>query len=141
MAAERVVVAGNVNDRRALASFSQDLLDDVIVHLRPEPAAAQLPTVDDVADQVKTLGFGVTQEVEQPRRLAGGAAEVQVGNPDSAEAELAGVIVVHRDRSGCSGRHAGAGPPGRRAAMSSARGGCGMPRTLRRTRYSLTTAP
>src|SRR5215475_5754474 len=140
MAAERVMISGNVDDRRALASLSQHLLDDVVVHLRPEPPAAQLPAVHDIADQIKALGFGVTQEVEQPRRLAGGAAEVQIGDPDCAEAELAGVIVVHRDRSGCSGRHAGAGPPGRRAAISSARDGCGMPRTLRRARYGMTTA-
>src|SRR6516164_5463460 len=98
MPSERVVVAGNVDDGRSLSRLAQDLLHDVVVRLRPEPAPTQLPAVDNVADEVQVLRFGVTQEIEKEERLTGGAPEMQIGDPDGAEAEFAGVIVVHGDR-------------------------------------------
>jgi hypothetical protein len=44
-----VVVAGHIDHLHALAGQAQDLLDDVVVRLRPVPARAQLPPVDDIA--------------------------------------------------------------------------------------------
>ena len=46
-----VVIARDVNDMRSLARLAQDLLHDVVVRLRPVPLTAQLPAVDDVADE------------------------------------------------------------------------------------------
>ena len=82
-----VVVAGDVDDLRALARLAQHLLDDVVVRLVPVPAALQLPAVDDVADEVQVVGFGAAQEFEQRPRLAAGRAEVGVGDEDGTESE------------------------------------------------------
>ena len=109
-ARELVVVAGNEDHARALARLAQQLLDDVVVRLRPVPAAAQLPAVDDVADEVERLALGAAQEVEQRVRLAAGRAQVQVRDPEAAEAPIrqrcrgragAGVVVVADVRAGC----------------------------------------
>ena len=86
-ARELVVVARHEDHARALARLAQQLLDDVVVRLRPVPVAAQLPAVDDVADQEQRLAVGAPQEVEQRARLAAGRAEVQVGDPDRAKLE------------------------------------------------------
>jgi hypothetical protein len=64
-ARELVMVARNENHARALAGLAQQLLHDVVVGLRPEPAAAQLPAVDDVADQEQEVALDFAQEVEQ----------------------------------------------------------------------------
>ena len=91
-----VVIAGDVDDLRAFARLAQDLLHDVVVRLRPEPAFAKLPAVDDVADQVQVFRFVMPQEVEQIRRLAAARAEVDVGEPDGAVAvrRVFGIRVV-----------------------------------------------
>ena len=59
-----VVVARDVNDARAFARFAQNLLNDVVMLLRPVTAATQLPDVDQIADHVKRLKFVLTQEIE-----------------------------------------------------------------------------
>src|SRR5215468_3894072 len=79
---KRIVVARDVDDRRPLAYLAQDLLHDVVVRLRPEPAPAQLPAVDDVTDEVELLRLGVAQEIEKEQRLTGRAPEVQIRDPD-----------------------------------------------------------
>ena len=61
-ARELVVIAGHEDHACALAGLAQDLLHHVVVALRPVPRSAQLPAVDDVADQVQRLAFGVAQE-------------------------------------------------------------------------------
>ncbi len=65
VAQEFVVIAGNVDDAGALAALAQKLLDDVVVLLRPVPAALQAPAIDDIADQVERLGVVIAQEVEK----------------------------------------------------------------------------
>ena len=82
-----VVVARDVGDARALARLAQDLLDDVVVGLVPEPAALELPAVDDVAHQVELLALGMAEEIEQVGRLATGGTQMHVGNKDGAEPE------------------------------------------------------
>ena len=77
MAPKSVVVSGDVDDRRSLARLAQDLLDNVVVSLRPVPSPPQLPPVDNVADEVQIRGFGVTKEVEKQRCLARRAAQVK----------------------------------------------------------------
>ncbi len=82
-----VVVAGDVSDARALARLAQDLLDHVVVVLVPEPAALQLPAVDDVAYEIQVAAVGVAQEIEQARGLAARRTKVDVGNEDGAKRE------------------------------------------------------
>ena len=88
-----VVVAGDVGDAGAFARFAQHFLHDVVMRAGPVPAALELPAVDDVAYQVKPVGFVVAQEVEQIFGLAAGCSQVNIGNPDSA-------VPVHRQRRG-----------------------------------------
>ena len=70
VAQELVVVAGNVDEPRSLAGLAQQLLDHVVVGLRPVPAGFQLPAVDDVADEIDRVGLEIAQEGEKPFRLA-----------------------------------------------------------------------
>ena len=57
-----IVIAGDVDDLRALARRAQHLLHDVVVRLRPVPALLQLPAVEDVADQVERVGLCVRRK-------------------------------------------------------------------------------
>src|SRR5207237_8102865 len=77
-----VMITGDVSDPRTLADFAQNLLDNVVVRLRPIPRLLQAPAVDDVADEVDRLCFGVFEEVEQKLGLAAAGSEVQVRDPD-----------------------------------------------------------
>ena len=86
-----VVVAGHVDDARALARLAQQLLHHVVVALRPVPAALQAPAVDDVADQVDLVGVVVLQEIEQELGLAAARAQMNVGDED-------GAVVIDRRR-------------------------------------------
>ena len=73
IAREFVVIARHIDDARALARLAQQLLDDVIVRLRPVPAALQPPAVDDVADEIDRVGVVVFEEIEQQFGLGGRA--------------------------------------------------------------------
>ena len=80
------MIARHIDDARALARLAQELLHHVVVRLRPVPARAQLPAVDDVADEIDRLGVVPAQEVEQPLGLAAARAEMHVGDEQCAEA-------------------------------------------------------
>jgi hypothetical protein len=76
-----VVVSRDINDPRALARFSKNLLDDVIVLLGPVNSAAKLPGVNEIADDVKCGNFVVPQEFEERRCIAAARPEVDIRNP------------------------------------------------------------
>lgn len=79
-----VVVAGNINDFCSLAAFAEELLNDVVVLLRPVDAAPQRPDVNQIPDQVECVELRIAQELEQGGGLASPRAEVNVGNPAGA---------------------------------------------------------
>ena len=81
-----VVVAGNVNNPRLLATFPQQFLDEHIVFVAPEPFPLQLPPVNKVADNVEITAFAFAQEIQQQIHLRVLRAEVNVRNPNGAEA-------------------------------------------------------
>ena len=83
---ELVMVAGDVNDAGALARLPEQLLDHVIVRLRPVPGPPQPPAVDDVADQVDGVRVMVAKEVDQKLCLGRLRAEVEVGQEQRAQA-------------------------------------------------------
>ena len=96
-----VVVARHEDHMAALARAAQQLLHHVVVRLRPVPAAAQLPAVDDVADQIQRFALVFFQKIEQRPRLAARRAQVDVGYENGAEpgsvarhAGLVGVIAA-----------------------------------------------
>src|SRR5437879_4047781 len=78
VAQELVVVAGHVDDARAFARLAQELLHHVVMSLRPVPSRAQLPAVDDVADEIDGVRVVAAQEVEQPLGLAAAGAEMDI---------------------------------------------------------------
>ena len=82
LARELVVVARHEDHARAVANLAQQLLDDVVVRLRPVPAAAQSPAVDDVADQEESVGVVVAQEIERQLGLAAARAKMKIGEED-----------------------------------------------------------
>ena len=79
-AQELVVIARHVDDARALARLAQQFLHDVVMRLRPVPARAELPAIDDVADEVDVVGIVVAQETQEPVGLAAARAKMHIGN-------------------------------------------------------------
>ena len=47
-----VVVAGNINDLGMLAAFAEQLLDEHVIVIAPEPAELELPTVYEIAYEI-----------------------------------------------------------------------------------------
>ena len=84
LARELVVVARHEDHARAMAHLAQQFLDDVVVHLRPVPAGAQPPPVDDVADQKDRVRVVVAQEIQDQMRLAAARAQMHIGQEDRA---------------------------------------------------------
>src|SRR5438067_2986782 len=81
---ELVVIARNINHRHALARFPQNFLDHVVVHLWPVTTAAQLPDVDQIADDVEFPAIVIAQELQKRFRVARPCSEMDVGNPGGA---------------------------------------------------------
>ncbi|MCY1549678.1 hypothetical protein D9M68_858590 [compost metagenome] len=80
LAREFVVVARHEHHPAALAGAAQQFLHHVVVRLRPEPFATQLPAINDVAHQVQGLARVVLQELQQGAGLATRRAQMQIGN-------------------------------------------------------------
>src|SRR5208282_2972319 len=80
-----VVVARHVNDLSAFAGLAEDLLDDIVMFLGPEiPGRFQTPAIDDIAHEIKLIGFVVAEEIEQESGFASPSAQMDVGDPDGA---------------------------------------------------------
>ncbi len=73
-----IVVAWNEHHPRAAPDLAKQFLNDVVVRLRPVPARAKAPAVDDVADQVDRVGLDMAQHIQDKMRLAATRAQVQV---------------------------------------------------------------
>lgn len=73
-----IVVAGHKDYAGAFAGLTQQLLQHVIVRLRPKPPLSQPPTIDDVTDQIEIFTLGALKKIEQQIGLAAGGAEVHV---------------------------------------------------------------
>ena len=100
VAQKLVVVAGDVDYARALARLAQELLDNVVMSLRPVPGRFQRPSVHDVADQEDRVRIVVAQEFDKPLRLASAGAEMNVGEKQRANADRTFVFELQRQR-GC----------------------------------------
>jgi hypothetical protein len=92
---ELVVVAGDERHPGVLSVFPQELLDQRVVIVVPEPLAAQLPPINEIAHDVEVGGFGVAEEFEEFADLGVFGTQVHVGDPDSA--------IVHRRLSQVAG--------------------------------------
>ena len=85
VAEELVVIARNVDDAGALADLAQQLLHHVVVALRPVPALAQAPAVDDVADQIDRIGLVDLEEIEEDRRLAATCSQMNIREEEGSD--------------------------------------------------------
>jgi hypothetical protein len=79
------MVARDVDNTRALARLSQELLHDIVVRLRPVPGRLQCPAVDNVTDQIDRFSFVIAEEVEKLVGLATACSEVNVGDEQRAK--------------------------------------------------------
>ena len=94
-----VMVARHIDHPRAMLGLLEDAPHHVVVAGRPVPALAQLPAVDDVADEVEGLALGRLEKVEEQFGVAAGRTEMDVGNPNRAqrEARLGGIEMARLD--------------------------------------------
>ena len=90
-----VVVPGDERDMRMFAVLAQQFLDQRVVLVVPEPFAAKLPPINEIAHDVEVGGFGVAEKFEQFADLGVFRAQVDVGYPDRA--------IVHRRLSQVAG--------------------------------------
>ncbi len=84
IAQELIVVAGNINDCRALAAFAQKFLHNIVVFLWPMPVASQTPAINDITNQIDRFSIMATQEVQQKFGLSRFGAKMHVRNKQSA---------------------------------------------------------
>jgi len=82
------MIAGNVDDLRALARLAQYLLHEIVVGLRPVPVRFQCPTVNDVTYQIDGVGIMAAEKVEQLVGLRAAGTEMDVGDKQGAKAPI-----------------------------------------------------
>src|SRR5271170_4780576 len=71
-----VVVTGDVDYSSTLSAFSQKLLDDVIVFLRPIDSTLQCGKVDQISNDIQRLKIVFSQKIQQRFGLADFVAKV-----------------------------------------------------------------
>ena len=76
-----IVIARDIDGPRAFARFPENLLNDIVMLLRPVNPAAQLPDVDQVAHHIKSLKFVLAQKIEQRARVRATRAQMHVRDP------------------------------------------------------------
>src|SRR5208282_4912510 len=62
----------------AAADLAQEFLDDVVMRLRPVPAGAEAPAVDDIADQIDRVSLDMAQHIQDKVGLAAARSQVQI---------------------------------------------------------------
>src|SRR6266496_5981214 len=79
-----IVISGDVDYMRALASFPQNFLDHVVVLLRPVNSATQRPNIDEVAHDIERIKIVLAQKIEQRTSVAAARTKVRIGDPRGA---------------------------------------------------------
>ena len=90
------MVAWYENDPCSLAGGSQQLLQNVVVGLRPVNTAANFPQVYDVSDQVNGVGRVVLDEMQQGFGLCGLCSEMDVRNEEGPVMLRTDWVQIHR---------------------------------------------
>jgi hypothetical protein len=83
------MIARHVDHAGAFARLAEQLLDNVVMSLRPIPRRSQAPAIDNVADKVNAIGVVVAQKVEKQLRLAPASAKMHVRNEEGAKVSQA----------------------------------------------------
>jgi hypothetical protein len=80
-----VVVAGDIDYLGSFFGFTEDFSQYVIMRLGPKYTFFHAPDINDVAHQIKVIGFGVFEKIEEVVGFAAFEAKVHVGNPNGPE--------------------------------------------------------
>jgi hypothetical protein len=81
-----VVITRDINNAGAFARLAQNFLDDVVVLLWPVAPAAQLPDIDEIADDVKRFKLIIAQKIQERARVTPTRAQVNIRDPRSTDA-------------------------------------------------------
>lgn len=84
------MIAGHVDDARAFLDFAQDQIHDAAMVVVPEPASAQTPAVDDIADEIECVAVIVREKIREHFSFAAARAQMGVGDEDGAVARETG---------------------------------------------------
>src|SRR5438105_5978858 len=76
-----VVISGNIDDPGSFTRFAQNLLNDVVMFLRPVNAATERPDVDQIADDIEHVEFVFAQESQECAAVCGASAEMGIRDP------------------------------------------------------------
>jgi hypothetical protein len=79
-----IVIAGDKYNARAFTRLPQELLQNVVMALWPVRSTANLPEIDDVADEIERLALDVFQEIEKRGCLRIAHSEVDIGKKHGA---------------------------------------------------------
>ena len=77
-----IVVTGDVNYFGAFSALAKELLDDIVVFLRPENALLQRENIDQISHYIQRLEVILPEKIKQRFRLAVFVAEVNIRNPN-----------------------------------------------------------
>ena len=76
-----IVIAWNVNDPRPFAGLAQNLLNHVVMLLRPVNATFERPDVDQITDDVERVELVFLEEGKERRGITTAGPEMDVRNP------------------------------------------------------------
>ncbi len=79
------MITSNVDDVGTLATLAEQLLDHIIVLLRPMPIAPQAPPIDNIADKIDRLGFMIAKKIQKQFRLCGLGTEMHIRDKEGSE--------------------------------------------------------
>jgi hypothetical protein len=82
-----VVVPRHVAHPRAALEHAENASNHEARSVGPDEVALQLPAIDDVADEIQTLGLNAAEEVEKVLGAGKPAAEMNVGNEERADSQ------------------------------------------------------
>ena len=76
-----IMIAWNVNDPRPFAGLAQNLLNHVVMLLRPVNATFERPDVDQITDDVERVELVFLEEGKERRGITTAGPEMDVRNP------------------------------------------------------------
>ena len=87
------MVAGDKRDTGMFSVLAEQLLDEDILFSGPMPFSAQLPAIDEIADEIELLAFRLTKKIQQLAHLRMPGSQVNVRNPYGSIIHAAGPII------------------------------------------------
>ena len=92
-----IMVARNVDNLCALACFSKQLLNHIVMFLWPVESFLQLPAINNITDEIKLVAVGMFQKMQERLRPRPWRPQVNVGDPNGAVCERLCAFVKQKD--------------------------------------------